>query len=161
MRSLLPQPAMSVSLFFIWLLLNNSAAARIVIPGLVLAVVVPLATARYWPEHPTTVRLRPLIRLIGTVLVDIILANLRLAVLILGPARRWRPCFVVIPLDLRHPFSTTLLASIITLTPGTVSVNLSGDRRSLLIHGLAVADPEAAARRVKQRYERPLMEIFE
>jgi multicomponent K+:H+ antiporter subunit E len=67
----------------------------------------------------------------------------------------------VIPLDLRHPFSTTLLASIITLTPGTVSVNLSGDRRSLLIHGLAVADPEAAARRVKQRYERPLMEIFE
>jgi multicomponent K+:H+ antiporter subunit E len=42
-----------------------------------------------------------------------------------------------------------------------VSVNLSGDRRSLLIHGLAVADPEAAARRVKERYERPLMEIFE
>jgi multicomponent K+:H+ antiporter subunit E len=161
MKALFPQPAMSVSLFFMWLLLNNSIAPGTIVLGMVFATGLPLITARYWPEHPTTVRIRPLVRLIGIVLGDIVIANLRLAVLILGPARRWRPRFVVIPLDARHPFSITLLASIITLTPGTVSANLSGDRRSLLIHGLAVDDPDATVRRVKQRYEQPLMEILE
>lgn len=161
MKALFPQLAMAVSLFFIWLLLNNSIAPGTIVLGVVFATALPLITARYWPEHPTTVRIRPLVRLIVVVLGDIVIANLRLAVLILGPARRWRPRFVVIPLDAQHPFSITLLASIITLTPGTVSANLSGDRRSLLIHGLAIDDPDAAVRHVKQRYEQPLMEIFE
>lgn len=161
MTRLLPQPAMSVTLFVVWLLLYNSVAPGIVAIGVLLAIALPLATYRFWPEYPKTIRLGPLMRLVPIVLLDIIIANLRVAALIIGPARRWRPHFIIIPLDLRHPFATTLLASIITLTPGTVSANLSGDRRSLLVHGLAVEDPDAAVRQIKQRYEKPLMEIFE
>jgi multicomponent K+:H+ antiporter subunit E len=68
----------------------------------------------------------------------------------------------VVPLELQQPFAITLLASIISLTPGTVSANLSGDRRSLLVHDLDVEDAdETAVQRIKQRYEKPLMEIFE
>lgn len=161
MRRLLPQPLMSVTLFLVWLLLYNSIAPIVVAGGLILAVVVPLYTARFWPEYPGTVRIGRLLRFVLLVLYDIVVANMRMLVLILGPASRWRPHFFVIPLDLRQPFPITLLASVITLTPGTVSANLSGDRRSLLVHGLDVEDPHEAAQQIKDRYEKALMEIFE
>jgi multicomponent K+:H+ antiporter subunit E len=156
-----PQPAMSVSLFIAWLLLHNAATPGLILSGGLLAVALPLLTQRYWPEYPQTVRLVPLIRLVGIVLVDIVIANLRLVPLILGPKRRLRPRFLVIPLDLRQPFPITLLASIITLTPGTVSANVSGDRRSLLVHGLRVPDEAAAVASIKHKYERRLKEVFE
>jgi multicomponent K+:H+ antiporter subunit E len=160
-KRLLPQPAMSVSLLAAWLLLHNSVDGGAVVLGIALAVALPLFTDRFWPEYPSTIRIGPLVRLVGVVLFDIIIANVRVAILIIGPARRWKPKFIVIPLDLRQPFPITLLASIISLTPGTVSANLSGDRRSLLVHDLVVNDAGDAVRRIKQRYERPLKEIFE
>ena len=61
---------------------------------------------------------------------------------------------------MRDPYVATLLASVITLTPGTVSTNLSGDRRTLLVHALDVHDPAEDVARIKRRYEAALMEIF-
>jgi multicomponent K+:H+ antiporter subunit E len=78
-----------------------------------------------------------------------------------NPFRKVRPGFIVIPLDVRHPFAITLLASTISLTPGTVSANLSGDRRSLLVHSFDLADEAAAVAAIKNRYERRIREIFE
>ena len=161
MRRIFPQPAMSTALFIGWLLLNNSVAAGTLVMAAILAVLLPLVTQRYWPEYPRIVRFVPLLRLIGIVLVDIIIANLRLIPLILGPKHRLHPRFLVVPLELRHPFPISLLASIITLTPGTVSANLSGDRRSLLVHGLRVPDEALAVADIKRRYERRLKEVFE
>ena len=161
MSRILPQPLITVGLFATWLLLHNSVSAGLLVSGVVLAVLLPLGTRHFWPEYPRTVRVRPLIRLLGVVIYDIIIANLRMVVLILGPNSRLRPHFVVVPVTAQHPFAITLFASIISLTPGTVSANLSGDRRSLLVHDLDVEDPDTAVRRVKERYEKPLMEIFE
>lgn len=161
MIRLLPQPVTSSALLLTWLLLHNSISVGLVVSGVALAVLFPLGTQRFWPEHPRTVRVLPVFRLIVVVLRDIVIANLRMVVLILGPKSRLRPHFIVVPLGLREPFPITLLASIISLTPGTVSVNLSGDRRTLLVHDLDVGDPESAVQRIKSRYEKPLMEIFE
>jgi multicomponent K+:H+ antiporter subunit E len=161
MRRVLPQPLMSITLFGVWLLLHNAASPGLLISGAILALGLPLLTQRYWPEYPGTVRLLPLLRLGGLVLFDIVIANLRLVPLILGPRRALRPRFIVIPLELRQPFSITLLASIISLTPGTVSANLSGDRRTLLVHGLKVTDEAAAVAQIKKRYERRIAEVFE
>jgi multicomponent K+:H+ antiporter subunit E len=161
MKRLVPWPAMSVALLVVWLLLNNAVSVGLVLLGVVLAIVLPLLSAPFWPEYPHTTRLLPLARLFLVVLYDIIIANLRIVPLILGPTRRLHPHFIVIPLDLRHPFSITLLASIISLTPGTVSANLSGDRRTLLVHDLNVLDPDSVVRHIKARYEKPLKDIFE
>src|SRR5690606_31069759 len=103
----------------------------------------------------------PLVRLIGVVIYDIVIANLRMVVLILGPRSRLRPHFVTVPVTAREPFTITLFASIISLTPGTVSANLSGDRRTLLVHDLDVEDADVSVKRMKERYERRRMEIFE
>ena len=66
-----------------------------------------------------------------------------------------------IPLDLRDPYGLATLACIICATPGTVWAGLSPDGCSLTIHVLDLQDEEAWVRTIKQRYERPLMEIFE
>lgn len=161
MTRVLPQPVISSTLLLTWLLLHNDVSAGLLISGVVLAVAVPLWTQRFWPEYPRIVRAVPLLRLIGVLLHDIVIANLRMVVLILGPKSRLRPHFIVVPLSLREPFPITLLASIISLTPGTVSANLSGDRRNLLVHDLNVEDAESAVARIKSRYEKPLMEVFE
>lgn len=161
MSRVVPQPVISAMLLLTWLLLHNAISVGLLLTGVLLAVGLPLATHRFWPEYPRTIRIAPLLRLMAVVIYDIVVANMRMVVLILGPARRLRPQFVVVPVTLQEPFAITLLASIISLTPGTVSANLSGDRRSLLVHDLDVEDKETAVQRIRERYERPLMEIFE
>ena len=157
---LLPHPIHSSLLLLVWLLAFNSVAPGVVLLGVAVAVALPLATRGFWPEAPQTVRLRAVPRLLLVVLWDIVVANLRVALLILGPQDRLRPRFLEVPLALETPFAITALAGIITLTPGTVSANLSGDRRTLLVHALSETDPETAVATIKQRYERPLQEIF-
>ena len=109
-------------------------------------------------------RIRNLPRLLGFVVVvlyDIVVANVSVAIKVLGPLRSIRPGFVELPLELEDDFAIALLASTISLTPGTVSADVSPDRRTLLIHGLDVDDAAALVAEIKQRYERPLKEIFE
>jgi multicomponent K+:H+ antiporter subunit E len=99
-------------------------------------------------------------RLMAVVLRDIVLSNIQVARLILGPESRIRPGFVWIPLDIRNIYGITALASIITMTPGTLSCDLSEDRRYLLVHCLNLEDPAGTVAQIKQSYERPLMEIY-
>jgi multicomponent K+:H+ antiporter subunit E len=94
----------------------------------------------------------------------VIVANLQVAAIIVGPLSRLRPAIVRVPLDLRTDFATVALASTVTLTPGTVSVEIEDDgagRRVLLVHALRCLDADALVRTIKQRYERRLQEILE
>lgn len=160
MSRVLPFPLLSLFLWVTWMLLNGFSWGHALL-GLVLAVVLPLGTQWFWPNVP---RLRNFPRLLWFVLVvhwDILTANVAVAILIIGPPRRFRPGFVELPLDLTDEFAITLLASTISLTPGTVSADVSEDRRTLLIHALDVDDEDVMIKQIKQRYERPLKEIFE
>lgn len=157
---LFPHPILSALLLALWLLAFNSVAPGVMLLGVVVAVLLPLATRSFWPESPARVRLAPVPRLVAIVFWDIVVANLRVALLVLGPQRRLRPRFLLVPLQVESPVAITLLAAIITLTPGTVSSNVSGDRRTLLVHALSETDPDAAVALIKARYERPILEIF-
>jgi multicomponent K+:H+ antiporter subunit E len=155
------QPIVSFVLLAVWLLAANRLSVGLVLIGLLLAVGIPLFTARFWPEAPRTVRLRPLLSLLSVVLYDIVVANMRVAMLVLGPRDRPRPAFFVVPVRARDPFTISLLASIISLTPGTVTTAITTDRTQLLVHGLDVADVEATIHEITHRYERRLREVFE
>jgi multicomponent K+:H+ antiporter subunit E len=101
-----------------------------------------------------------LLKFVAVVLWDIVVANLNVAVLILGSTRKLQPAFMLLDLDIRSPLGVSLLANTISLTPGTVSCEVSADRRQLLIHALHVTDVEASIREMKQRYEQPLIEVL-
>jgi multicomponent K+:H+ antiporter subunit E len=81
--------------------------------------------------------------------------------LVLGPLPRLEPAFVEVPLAATHPHTRSLLATIITMTPGTVSSAFTPDGRTLHVHALNVSDPLRVVADIKDRYEQPLMEIFE
>jgi multicomponent K+:H+ antiporter subunit E len=91
---------------------------------------------------------------------DIVVANLVVARQVLGPLDRIRPGFVEVPLDLDDPFIATILGGIVTLTPGTVSIDIDMERRILHVHALDVPDAQALITEIKARYEAPLKEMF-
>ncbi|MDO8933789.1 MAG: Na+/H+ antiporter subunit E [Rhodocyclaceae bacterium] len=161
MKRLLPHPLLTPILAVVWLLLNNSAAPGQIVLGLLLGWAIPVFTLPFWPEQVRIRHRRTLLRFAGVVLFDILVANLKVAWLILGQPRSLRPAFVVVPLDVRDDLAISVLANTICLTPGTVSAHLSEDRHSLLVHALDVDDQDELVATIKARYEAPLKEILE
>jgi multicomponent K+:H+ antiporter subunit E len=163
-RRLFPHPLLSVLLVACWLWLNNTLAPGHVLLGALLATAIPLFTVRFWPEP---IRVRRPVKVAGyclIVLYDIVVANLEVAAIILGPLSRTRPAFVRVPLTLQTDFAVTVLASTVTLTPGTVSVGIEpgpDGGRVLVVHALRCLDEAALVASIKSRYERRLREILE
>ena len=163
-RQLLPAPLLSATLGLSWLMLNQSASVGHLLLGTALALALPPWSRRHDPDAPAMRRAAVALRLAGTVLRDIVVSNIEVARRVLGPERVLRPTFVWVPLDIRSPYGMATFAGIITLTPGTVSSEITPDRRHLLVHVLHCPDDEAAAALVatmKARYEAPLREVFE
>lgn len=156
----LPQPLLSLFLLLIWLLLMNDLSLGHWLLGALLGWMIPQLTQLFWERTPRVYKPFKLCVFLLRVLGDIIFANLEVAKLILGSSSKLRPAFVEVPLALEDDLALTMLASIVSLTPGTVSADLSDDRKTLLVHGLDVADDEALIATIKQRYEAPLMEVF-
>ena len=160
MRRIFPHPALSVAIFLLWMALNNASSLAHAVLALILAISLPLLTRSFWPEHPPRVKVIPALRLFVVVVCDIVVASIDVAKLVLGPTGRIKPAFIEVPLDLQDPFVGTLLASIVSLTPGTVSIDIDRSRWVLQVHALNVDDREAVINAIKTRYEKPLKEIF-
>lgn len=160
MKNWLPHPVLSCFLVVAWLLLAAQISVAHVILALFLAVVIPLICKSFLVGLPRLRNPLAAIRLVFLVTYDIVLANIAVAKLILGRPERLTPIFVDVPLELTQPMSISLLASIITMTPGTVSADLSEGNTMLLVHALSCDDPDALIAEIKQRYEKPLIEIF-
>ena len=161
MRRWLPHPRLSVFVALIWLALVNEISVGAVVMALVLGVLMPILTAPFWPDAPRLRRPLRLLEYAGVVVWDIVLANLQVARLILRvPNDQLRSRYVTVPLALTTPEAITVLAGTITMTPGTLSAELSADGRALLVHGLDVPDADALVAEIKTRYEARLLEIF-
>ncbi len=163
LRRLVPAPLLSTLLFLTWLMLNQSLSAGHLLIAAALALLVPAFTLRYSPERPRRLPLRAvpaLLRLGWVVLRDIVVSNIDVARRVLGPEAALQPRFVWVPLDVKSPHAIVALAGIITLTPGTLSSELSEDRRFLLVHALHCTDEAALVADIKARYEAPLLELL-
>lgn len=159
-NKVLPHPILSIVLLLTWLLLNNTIAAGHILLGSILAILIPWFTSGFWPERVCLQNPVTFFKFCFVVLYDIIIANLTVAKLILSSNERLTPTLFKLPLDIEHPLGISILASTISLTPGTVSCDLSEDKSYLIIHGLSVDDKEEEIKTIKQRYEKPLMEVF-
>ena len=160
MKKLYPRPRLSLLLCVVWLLVQLSISIDQVLMGVIMGTIIPLITLRFWPDAPQVRNGGKLVRYMGVFLYDIVIANLQVAWWIIQPQRNLKPCFVYMPLEVEHPFTITVLASTISLTPGTVSSHVSGDRKLLIVHCLHSDNPEETMRQMKERYELPLKEIF-
>lgn len=157
---LLPHPLISLVILIAWLVLDGNLTPANILLGGFLAWLLPRITRRFW-RHPVHIRSWPkLVRFAVIVIWDIVIANLQAIRLLLKSPQDLQPAFFVVHLELTNPIAITVLANTITLTPGTVSADLSSRQERLLVHGLHVPDVEATIALIKARYEAPLKEIF-
>lgn len=161
-------------LALVWMILNNAYSPADFLVGLVVGfVVITVAwralsrkrlTLRRWFHLPTRGSyLRQGWRwmaFLGFALVSVIKANLDVARVVLSPRLNIRPGIVAIPLDVKSDLGITLLANLITLTPGTVTLDVATDRKTLYIHTIHVEDVATLRRVIKNDFERRVMELL-
>ena len=152
-----------LGLAMLWLLLTESLSWGNVALGLVVGFGMVLSFQNLRPVTPRLRRVHVGLGLLFRVLVDIVKSNIAVGRIVLGltHGREVRSGFLDIPLEMRDPHGLAVLAMIVTATPGTVWSGLADDSSVLKLHVLDLQDPEQWIRTIKQRYERPLREIFE
>ena len=160
MQRLFPMPLQSAIMLIVWLLLNNSFSVGQIILGLILAIAIPRLAYPLQAKRSRIKKPLKALRFMLLVFWDIVVANFEVAIKVLMPSALLRPAFIAVPLDLREDLPITLLTSTVSLTPGTVSAEVSEDRRWLYVHALDMRDEAEVIALIKQRYERPLKEIF-
>lgn len=159
---LLPHPLLTLTVTAVWVMLVNDISLGGVLLGLILGIAIPQITSTFWPQRPQVRRPLKIAEYVLVVLWDIVVANVKVAYIVVFKSnRQLRPHFITIPLEVYSPEAITVLAGTITMTPGTVSADLSACGRSLLVHCLDTGDPEGEVSGIKQRYEARLKEIFE
>ena len=159
-RKIFPHPWLTLLLAVTWPLVNNSFAPGHMVLGGILAVLIPIVTSSFWPEPVALQCPGQVIKYATCLALDILTANLQVAVWIIRPNRQLRPAFLRYELELSSPMAISLLANTISLTPGTVSCDLSTDQRYLLIHSLHTDDADGLAQKIQRRYESPLLKIL-
>lgn len=157
--SWLAHPVLSVLLAVCWLALSRSVEVFHLLSALLIGLVVPRLLHGFLL---TTGRIRwwPALRLMRVVLWDIVMSNITVAKLVLGPLERMHPAWLPVPLACDHAHVNALFAAIITTTPGTVSCVVNERRHEILVHALNCDDAQAMIDDMKNRYEAPLMAIF-
>ncbi|MEZ4302918.1 MAG: Na+/H+ antiporter subunit E [Polyangiaceae bacterium] len=153
--------ALNLLLALIWMLLRGRFQPGSFLVGFALGYV-GLALAR-GPAGETAYfgKARQLAGFGWFFLCELFRANLRVALEVVTPRLHVEPGIVAVPLDLRSDEAITLLANLITLTPGALTLDVSEDRTTLFVHTLYVRDPDVFRRQIKEGFERRVRELFE
>lgn len=156
-------PLLVALLAVLWLMLNQTLAPGQVVLGVLLGAILAWWSSSLRPLHAHLHRWELAFGLLFVVFIDIVRSNVNVARVVLGLVgdHEVRSGFVTIPLDLRDPHGLAALAAIVTSTPGTVWAGLSPERDLLTLHVLDLRDEREWVRLIKNRYEQPLMGIFE
>ncbi len=164
MTGFFPMPWTSGLILIGWLLIQGEFSLFNLLVAVLLAWLLPKATARFAVQVPIPTDFGAIARLFAVVFYDIIQSNIIVAKLAVGDTNNMNATFVTVPVDTDHPLVVNLLASIITMTPGTVSARVNepagGGRAAIVVHALDCDDPEELVQEIKNRYEQPLKEIF-
>lgn len=145
-----------------WLLLNDSLSTGHIFLGVVIALVLNWLALTVRPLRASVKHPLVALRLIWHVAIDITLSNIAVARIVwLGKRAQPEPGFIKIPLELTDPHGLAALACIVTYTPGTVWADYSETEKILTLHVLDLQDEEEWLRIIQERYQGPLIRIFE
>lgn len=159
----LPYPLVSLGLCILWLLLNQSIEPAHLLLGAVVGIAAPLLGRQLQPfGYP---RLRaPLVlaRLLGMAAVEVVRSCFNVCRIILfADHGRVNAQFIRVPLRLRDPYALAVLSCLINMTPGTVWVEILPEGHELVLHVFDLQDEAFWIDTIRNRYEQPLIEIFE
>jgi multicomponent Na+:H+ antiporter subunit E len=150
----------NIVLALMWAAVTGSFSLSTLIAGFVLGFIVLFFTRKIVGEPDYGSKMIQVIRLGVFFIWELIKANLRVAYDVLTPGLQIRPGVVAIPLDARSDAEITLLANLITLTPGTLTLDVSADRSVLYMHAMYIDDPDLVRQEIKDGFERRVIEVF-
>jgi multicomponent Na+:H+ antiporter subunit E len=154
--------ALNLLLAVVWAALSATFTLSSLLSGFVLGyaalwIVQPL----FGTQSPYFLRVYRTIRLILFFLWELIVSSVRVALDILSPRQRSKPAIFVMPLDVESDIEILLVTTLISLTPWTLSLDVTPDRKSLIVHAMFAEDPEALVAELKSGMERMVKEVFE
>ena len=144
----------------VWALVVGDLSLASLSLGLVLGYAILWMSRRVLKTGEYCARVPRLIEFVLYFVWELLWANLRLAYDIVTPRHHMRPGIVALPLDAETDVEITLLANLISLTPGTLSLDVSPDRKILYIHHMYVGDLAHEKRRIKAGFERRLLRVL-
>jgi multicomponent Na+:H+ antiporter subunit E len=152
----------SILLALAWAALQGdvSLANLVVGYGVGYVILALLAKGGVMPSTLAT-RTAHAVALSGFFIWELMLANVKVAIDVLRPRTTIRPAVVAIPLDVTSDAEILLLSMLINITPGSVTIDLSADRRTLYVHVMHMASVEASRREIKDGFERRVQRLFE
>ena len=147
-------------LTLVWAFVTGSFTLHNLALGFAFGAMSLLLVREQLPASLNRVRPIKLLLLAGLFFKELTLSAIKVAVMVLRPNMRLRPGIFAYPLTITRDFEITLLANLITLTPGTLSVDVSDDRKMLYVHALSCHDPAAERRAISSGFERRIREAF-
>ncbi|HSE99112.1 MAG TPA: Na+/H+ antiporter subunit E [Blastocatellia bacterium] len=150
----------NIMLALIWVALTGLISPLNLALGFALGYLVLLFAQRAVGSPNYGNRVRKVINLALFFVWELIKSNLRVAYDVITPTHYMKPGVIAIPLEVETDAEITLLANLITLTPGTLSLDVSSDRRVLYIHAMYIDDVEEMRRAIKEGFERRVLEVL-
>jgi len=152
--------ALNVLLAMIWAAGTGQFSLANLAVGFVLGYLVLRLMYGILPESGYFLRVQRVTSFAGFTIAEIIRANLRIARDVLTPRHTMRPGIVAVPLDAERDNEITLLATLISLTPGSLVLDVSDDRRVIYIHAMNIPDRDAFIHEIKDGFERRVLEVL-
>ncbi|AIF43357.1 Na+/H+ antiporter subunit E [Virgibacillus sp. SK37] len=153
------QIVINLIIAFMWMFLSEAYSATNFFAGYLLGVLLLLLLNRFVPD---TFYLRRFIKIISLILLfikELISSNIDIVKVVYTPKPNVEPGIFALPIDLKSNWEITLLANLITLTPGTLSVAISNDNTQLFIHAMDIDDTEESINSIKDTFEKAIMEV--
>ncbi|HWH24836.1 MAG TPA: Na+/H+ antiporter subunit E [Candidatus Limnocylindria bacterium] len=144
----------------VWGAMTGNFALGNLLVGFVIGFVALYASQRVFGPAPYLQRGSRVVAFIGFYVWELMMSNVRVAIDVVTPRHHARLGAVAVPLDARTDVEITVLANLLTMTPGSLTVDVSDDRRVLYVHAMFVGDPDAFRRRLKSSFERRVLEMF-
>lgn len=146
-------------LAFTWMFILNTFNASSFIIGWLLGLLLIVMMRRFFPGPLYIRRIWAIIKLVMLFMKELWLANVQVFMLIIKPKLDIQPAIFRYPTRLTNDWEITLLSSLITLTPGTVVMNVSEDKKTLYVHTLHVDDIEEAVSSIRDSFEKAILEV--
>lgn len=154
-------PAINILLALVWSGLLGGFTPENLVSGFVVSYVVLCFVTRGAPGHDGYFgRVPRLAKFVVYYLWELVKSNAIIAYDVLTPTHHMKPGVLGIPLEAKTDFEITVLANLITMTPGTLSLDVSPDRKTLYVHAMYIHDAEALRRDIKDNLERRVLELL-
>jgi multicomponent Na+:H+ antiporter subunit E len=152
--------AANLLLAITWVAMTGHSSVENLVAGSIIGYVALLLLQRALGPSPYFSKFGRLVGFGAFYLVELVRANLRVAYDVVTPRHHMQPGIVAIPLEARTNVEITLLANLITMTPGSLSVDVSDDRSVLYVHTMFMPDPEIFRAVIKDQFERRVLELL-